>query len=330
MSILVLCECGQHFETAEAHAGRRALCPVCGRELIIPMPEILVIRDEAVLLSHKAVASLALGVLFFFSCLSNIPAIVLGHSALRDINGSGGRLRGRGMATAGIVMGWIGCLLTLFVLLMPWVFGPSPRDSARRAWCVNNLKQLGLAMHNYHASNECLPPAAITDKNGKPLLSWRVALLPYIECSDLYNRFHLDEPWDSPHNLTLLNAMPSYFKCPSDPDPKPGMTNYVAVIGPSTCFRPDFQPVRFADITDGTSNTLLLGESRRAVPWTKPEDLRFDQNIPFSGLGSAHNSGFNALLADGSVKFLKNTISPAVFNALLTRNGGEILSGERY
>jgi Protein of unknown function (DUF1559)/Domain of unknown function (DUF4190) len=328
VSILVLCECGQHFETAEAHAGRRALCPVCGRELIIPMPEILVIRDEPVLLSHKAVASLALGVLFFFSCLSNIPAIVLGHSALRDINGSGGRLRGRGMATAGIVLGWTGCLFTLIALSFSAY--NHAREDGRRAWCANNLKQFGLAMNNYHQSNECLPPAAITDRNGKPLLSWRVAILPYFDSSDLYYKFHLDEPWDSPHNLTLLNAMPSYFKCPSDPDPKPGMTNYVAVIGPSTCFRPDFQPVRFADITDGTSDTLLLGESRRAVPWTKPEDLPFDLKIPFSGLGSAHNSGFNALLADGFVKFLKNTISPAVFNALLTRNGGEILSGERY
>jgi prepilin-type processing-associated H-X9-DG protein len=335
VSISVTCECGRHFETPEAYAGRRAMCPVCRRELIIPKPappEVLIIREEPepTVTSGKAIASLILGVLFFFACLSGVPAILLGRQALSDIKLSGGRLRGRGMAIAGIVLGLIGCLITLG-LFMPAI--RSARGAARRAQCTNNLKQIGLALHNYHWVYGCLPPAAITDKNGRPLLSWRVILIPYLEASPLYSKFHLDEPWDSPHNLSLLDRMPSVYACPGDSTLKPGMTGYQAVIGPDTAFTPDFNPLRFEDFTDGLSNTLIIGESRRAVPWTKPEDLPFDTALPRIGLGSHHgyhNNGFNASFADGSVRFLNSSITPSVLRALLTRNGNEVVSQESY
>ena len=164
-------------------------------------------------------ASLVLGVLFFFACLTGVPAILLGRRALSDIQRSGGRLRGKGMAIAGIVLGVIGCLFTVS-LFLPAV--RSAREAARRSQCVNNLKQIGLGFHNYHSSNDCLPAAAITDKDGRPLLSWRVAMLPYIESSPLYSKFHLDEPWDSPHNLSLLEPTPLVYACPSDMTRKPG------------------------------------------------------------------------------------------------------------
>jgi hypothetical protein len=175
------------------------------------------------------------------------------------------------MAIAGIVLGAISCLLTLS-LFMPLM--RSAGEAARRSQCVHHLKQIGLALNNYHTVNGCLPPAAITDKDGKPLLSWRVAILPYMgssESSELYSKFHLDEPWDSPHNHSLLVQMPLGFICPSDKTLKPGMTGYQAVIGANTAFTPDFEPLRFEDFTDGTNNTLLVSESRRAVPWTSPK-----------------------------------------------------------
>jgi len=297
-----------------------------------PPPELLLLAEiaEPTAISGKAIASLTLGVLFFFACLTGVPAIMLGREALSDIKLSGGRLYGRGMAVAGIIFGVIGCLFTL-ALLMPAT--RSAREAARRAQCTNNLKQIGLAIHNYHAAHGCLPPAAITDKNGTPLLSWRVAILPYLEASPLYSSFHLDEPWDSPHNRSLLGAMPRVYTCPSDRTLKPAMTGYQAVIGPNTAFTPDFKRLSFQDFTDGLMNTILVVETYRGVPWTKPEDLAFDMNPQLSGLGSPHgyhSGGFNALFADGSVHFLKSSIAPRVLGALLTRNGKEVISLESY
>ena len=330
MSLFVTCECGLRFKTPEANAGRRALCPGCGRELIVPLlepaEEVLYIRDEPVqpVVSGKALASLVAGALLPFACLSGLPAILLGRHALRDIDQSAGRLRGRGLAVAGIVLGLIGCAATI-LLLMPAI--RSAREAARRAQCVGNLSQIGLAMHIYHGAHGYFPPAAITDRNGRPLLSWRVAILPHLDSSSLYNDFHLDEPWDSPHNLPLLARMPAIYACPSDTTRNPGLTGYQAVVGSATAFTPDFKPLRFEDFTDGLMNTLLVGESRQAVPWTKPDDLSFDTALPLFGLGSQHgyhDNGFNVLLADGSVRFLKKVIALNVLRALLTRNGGEV------
>ncbi len=185
----------------------------------------------------------------------------------------------------------------------------------------------GLAQ--YETLNGTLPPAAITDKGGKPLLSWRVAILPYVERNDLYLRFHLDEPWDSPHNLGLLEAMPILYACPSDRTLARGMTGYLAVIGPETVFTPDLKPVKLDDIADGLDGTLLLSESRRGVPWTKPEDLPFDTNAPLNGLGGHHgdhHNAFNVLMVSGSARFLEAPIDPRLVRMMLTRNGYEVIS----
>ena len=126
--------------------------------------------------------------------------------------------------------------------------------------------------------------------------------------------------------------MPNFYACPADRARKPGMTNYVVVIGPDTAFTPDFKPLALPDFTNGTSNTILLGETRRGIPWTKPEDLYVDMNVPLTGLGSHHgyhDNGFNVVFADGSVRFLKSTIDPNVLGQLLRRNGGQEVSPGR-
>ena len=87
-------------------------------------------------------------------------------------------------------------------------------ENAARSQCINNLKQIGLAMHNYHAMHKTFPPAYTVDKAGKPLLSWRVLILPYLEQDALYKEFHLDEPWDSEHNRALIDRMPATYRCP--------------------------------------------------------------------------------------------------------------------
>jgi len=111
------------------------------------------------------------------------------------------------------------------------------------------------------------------------------------------------------------------------------MTGYQVVVGPSTGFTPDFKLLKFQDFTDGLAQTLLVGESRRPVPWTKPEDLPFDMTIPLSGLGSHHgyhDNGFNALFGDGSVRFLKSTITPVVLDSILSRNGNQMEPSSSY
>ena len=209
---------------------------------------------------------------------------------------------------------------------------PAVRRRARRparAQCVNNLKQIALAMHNYHDANNAFPRPAITDKDGKPLLSWRVAILPYIEQQALYNKFKLDEPWDSPHNKALLKEMPPIYLCPSRPKAEPFTTTYRVFVGEGALFENGQGHRASQTITDGTSNTLMVVEAKEAVPWTKPDDLPFDPAAKPSlfGAGSPHPGGFNALFADGSVRFIANAVDFNVFRAFIPP-GGEVVKAD--
>ena len=109
---------------------------------------------------------------------------------------------------------------------------------------MNNLKQIGLAIHNYAQANKTFPPAYTVDKDGKPLLSWRVLILPYLEGDDLYSEFHLDEPWDSEHNKKLLSRMPAVFRDPDSKLAAQGKTNYLTVRGEKTVFSGE-KPIAF-------------------------------------------------------------------------------------
>jgi prepilin-type processing-associated H-X9-DG protein len=200
------------------------------------------------------------------------------------------------------------------------------RRAAERARCVNNLKQIGLAAHNYHASLDALPfPFAGKDgaaprANDKPLLSWRVAILPFIEQDNLYRQFKFDEPWDSEHNKKLIPLMPKIYASPGVEVEK-GVTFYQCFTGPNA-MRPG---ISFANIVDGTSNTLMVVEGGEPVIWTKPDDLPYDPKKPLPKLGGVFEDGFNALFCDGSVRFIKKTIKEEVLRALITANGGEVI-----
>ncbi len=209
---------------------------------------------------------------------------------------------------------------TLTGLLLPAV--QSARAAARRMQSSNNLKQLGLAMHNFHDTYRSFPAAAGLDDDGEPMISWRVAILPYIEEAELYQKFKLDEPWDSEHNLALLDEMPDVFKHPSRAT-KPGHTVYQAPIGEDTLLRLK-EPSRMQDITDGTSNTIMLVETaaERAVPWTAPQDYELDIEDPAAGLFEGDLGQF--LFGDGSVRSLSRHIDLQLLNALFTRAGGEV------
>jgi prepilin-type processing-associated H-X9-DG protein len=277
--------------------------------------------------SGKAVWSLVLGIMsFVLMCFTGIPAIILGALALGDIRRQPGGLKGSGLATAGIVTGSIGTVLLLCMagpaaLLLPAV--QQAREAARRTQCRNNLKQIGLAMHNYHDAYGCFPPVATVDDKGRPLLSWRVAILPFIEESQLYDQFHLDEAWDSPNNMPLVQRIPQIYLCPSD-SAQGTNTNYFAVTGPGTIFPPD-KCTRVRDVVDGLSFTVMVGEAASSsTPWTKPDDPVFDGTQPTPArTPSPHPGGRNILMGDGNVRFVSDSIPPQTWQALRTIGGGE-------
>ncbi len=216
-------------------------------------------------------------------------------------------------------------------LLLPAV--NAARESARRVAGMNNLKQIGVAMHNFHDSYSGFPAAYSADKNGKPLLSWRVHILPFIGGQALYRQFKLDEPWDSPHNKKLIARMPAVYQAAGSRN-SPGKTNYQAVrVGQTVMKLPPRAmwgkkvPVgtSFREITDGTSNTAMVVETSdvKAVTWTKPDDLVPDAKDPAKGIRGLRRNGFLLLHADGAVRFLADRVDPRVLKALFTRNGGE-------
>jgi prepilin-type processing-associated H-X9-DG protein len=209
-------------------------------------------------------------------------------------------------------------------------------ETRARLASANNLKHLGVALHNYHSALGEFPPAAVCDKkSGKPLLSWRVLVLPYLEEDTAFQQFNLNEPWDSEHNKKLLSPMPKVFAFRGRGTGDPTATHYQAVVGPGAAWERIPSPkanlgalgIKLTDMTDGTANTVLLVEAADAVPWTKPDDVAFDLGrLP--RLGGLHKDGFNVLWADGAVRLLGPDTSAASLRAAFTRKGGEILRGD--
>jgi hypothetical protein len=215
-------------------------------------------------------------------------------------------------------------------LMVPAVI--KAKADANRYQSVNNLKQIGLAFHNFASVNQNthFPASANRDK-GKFPYSWRVAILPYIEQQELYNQYNFDEPWDGPNNRKLIDKMPGTYAYPG-PDGRPSSrshASYFVFTGPRT-IGGDEDGTQLAEITDGTSNTILAVEAKRDVPWTKPEDIPFDPNGPPPELGGFTPEGFNALFGDGSVRYIKKAVAPQTLKALITRDGGEVISSDSF
>lgn len=203
------------------------------------------------------------------------------------------------------------------------------QDRAEQTRSMNNLKQIGLAMHNFHDANRHFPMVANFDKAEKPLLSWRVHLLPYLDQLELYKQFHLEEPWDSEHNKGLIEKMPAPYRSTKNKELlQAGKTTYLAPVGEHLMFTGTPKTISFRDITDGTSNTIMLvdGDDDHAVIWTKPDDFKPDPKNPKAGLRNNPGSGYLASFADGSVRFLPANIDPKIFYAMLTRDGGEVFN----
>jgi uncharacterized protein (TIGR03067 family) len=187
----------------------------------------------------------------------------------------------------------------------------------------NNLKQLALAMHNYHDTHRHLPTSAIYSKDGKPLLSWRVAVLPFVEQVELYKEFKLDEPWDSPHNKKLLEKMPKLYEPVRGKTKQPYATYYQVFTGPGTAFEGDKKLQFGNDFPDGLSNTVMIVEAGEAVPWTKPQDLPYDPQKDLPKLGGLFPDGFYVAMCDGGVYWARRGFDQRMFRPAVTRNDGQ-------
>jgi prepilin-type processing-associated H-X9-DG protein len=217
------------------------------------------------------------------------------------------------------------------VLLIPTVLHVV--ETPHRTKSSLNLKMIGLAAHNYADTYGELP-ANVHDEQDKPLLSWRVLLLPYLEHDMLFRQFKMDEPWDSPNNIRLLNQMPRYFANPKAPSTT--MTHYRGFTNPGAAMAKNLnvkneliekKGLNFSDFKDSTSNTILVVEAGEPVEWTKPDGLDGSPDMPLPPLGGIKwsRNRMHVLFVDGRVRFLRRDLPETTFRALITHSGGESL-----
>ena len=195
-----------------------------------------------------------------------------------------------------------------------------PPTAAELRATTNNLKQIGLAFHNYHSTYNYFP-VDVTSKDGKPLLSWRVVILPYIEELDLYRQFKMDEPWDSDTNKKLVEKMPKLY-APVRGKAKAGETFYQVFTGEKAIFAPGRKPKIF-QIPDGTSNTGMVFEAGEPVVWSKPADLAYDEKKPLPKLGGLFDGEFNVVMCDGSVRRVRKDADEKELRKLIMPADGQ-------
>jgi hypothetical protein len=231
------------------------------------------------------------------------------------------------------VLVWGLILLLSCCLLYPQVAVNSDAEMNFH-YSSNNIRQIGLALHDYHDLFGQLPPRVVRGKEGDALYSWRVALLPFLEQDNLYKKFTLDEPWDGPHNNALLAMIPRVYTHMNDTNYLQYGTHYQVFVGPGTAFEQD--GMTFDDFPDGLAETVLVVEANEPVLWTKPEDLEYSPDKPLPALGGfvskpvkvagwdmARRQGALAVFGDANFRFIPKTTDEQTLHALITRNGGE-------
>ena len=205
-----------------------------------------------------------------------------------------------------------------------------PATDEQRDEVKNNLKQIGLALLNYESAFQYFPGDIADRKTKKPLLSWRVLLLPYVEEEELYKQFKMDEPWDSENNKKLIEKLPKVF-APTRAKAKPGETFYRGFGGKGESAGMFESGVRMTlvNVTDGCSNTIGVIDAGEPVVWTKPgTDLPCDPKKELPKLGGMIDGDFYCVMCDGSVRTIKRNTDASLLRALISRAGGEVIPND--
>jgi|SRR5579862_185102 len=324
------CDCGVPMRTQDTNSGMTVACPSCGKQQIVPSTQGKVTSDRPLTAAT-------------FDNEREAPD----RDRYGDERGAPRRPTappksgGLGfVAIAAIVLGVVAfacCVIGApLALIFPAI--SKTREAAARMSSANNLKQMTIAMQEYH-DNYTQLPAAYTEvpssKGGglEPSMGWRVAILPFIEQENLYNTFVPQEPWDGPSNRSLQNAAVKVYLIPGDNTTPMTQTYYQVFVTargkfPHAAFdNPSDHPggVRLTNFTDGSANTILITESPTAVPWSKPQDMPFDPDQPAPTFGSHFRGGSQLGMADGSIRFMPANTSPEIRKAFITRDGDEVL-----
>lgn len=234
---------------------------------------------------------------------------------------------------------WLRFLGVFIVIsLLAWLLAAVhiAREAAKYSCLSCYLKQLAVAILNYEDQHGSLPPAYTTDGEGRPFHSWRALILKYVEEGDLYERLHFDQPWNSEDNGKLTSREVGVYKSPWEDRTYPNYTNYVAIRGTDTVWGVD-QGLRHSEITDDPADTIMLVEmGSSGIPWAEPRDLDWD-NLPptfdkrnfFKHLAN-HPDGLTVVMVNGNVERLPPDLPLEVFEAMLTKSGGEKIDRDKW
>ena len=220
-----------------------------------------------------------------------------------------------------------------------WILNPKERlieasmEAARRMQSTNNLKQLGLGIHNYNDSFRSLPSGGTILDDGRLGHSWMTLILPYCESNDIYVRLDFSKPWNDPANAPVFQEKPipifhspyHFLRAREEPMDQNGF--YKAAYSANQFVLPVGRSLTIGDITDGTSNTIMLGEIKENLPaWGNPLNGRNPQlgvNKSPYGFGSHFHGVMSFAFCDGSVRTVSEDIDPEVLKSFSTPNGGE-------
>lgn len=226
------------------------------------------------------------------------------------------------------------CVVIFIILVLPDT-GNGPRTPWRRSGCKNNLKQIGLALFNYHDTWQKFPPPRL----GPAEVSWRVALLPFIEQPNVSRQYDWTQRWDSAANVRFQYTRIEQYACPARPTSLTSdgrfLTSYVASTLAGAVFDTSIG-FSESEVRDGISNSLFVAEAcGTTIVWTSPVDMAAPANgisinqpgvadgLSGSILSSWHPGGAQALLGDGSVQFLSTETDRRILRALITKDGRE-------